>query len=1210
MTDVVMGLDLSNSIMEETGLQNSATPTPNDLELSYTRTEAPPSIVTDEHVTYEASKDAPVREVAAEVVDVEALPPAEADASVVCTEQIRSEADKEDPKPQAREGREGQAASRSSSREPKGRPEHEASREAREVVHHYKFPRPVSEHQAAREGKGVHHHESLRPVSREAPSKHISSRPVSREVPSHHELSKPPSREATVPKEAHHKSSSPVSREGPSQHMSSRPVSREVPSQHMSSRPVSQEVPSSGSHPELSKPSSGEVPSSGSHTELSKPSSREARGHHQSSRPTSREVPAQHEAPKPLSRKARAHPDASKPPSGEARHPAESPKTHSREARGPAEPPKRSSREARGPAESPQPHSREARGPAESPKRSSREARSPAESPKPYSWEARGPAESPQPSSREARGPAESSKPHSREARGPAESPKGASREARRPAESPKRSSREARDPAESPKPQSGEARRPSYSPKPQSREAGDPAESSKPQSREARGGREAGGGAANTNKASGRADGRRRAPNPPADKKPSAPPTANTKTHSASPMRMRKLSPGPQDLPGGGAGPPRGEAPPVSSRSLSSERAGAGVSPGPGRVRTGSPGPGRARAGSPGAGGGQWSVFKYDAKPKKEVTVAGPTDEEKLKRRQWALDKQRRDEAKQTLEEDRTAAEDEKQRQTEEARLEARRVAIRKKISLQENERRAKLAENTAMRNVRPIQIITGEVVVKPGRSRSAGRGQPSPHRDGQLGDRGAPPKRGRKSEGGHAEEGGPRGRSKSRGRPPVAEKPRTQGVAVLGDVVTAITDVLEENDVPQMSSPVTSSTGQGSYGRDLDSSSAVASAPPLGRSPLRITSPTAGSKVHKDGSSPCGGSPAADSLGHGGGHSPNSTRVTPKAGTRPGREVATVAADVADDVAGVADDGADVAEFVGAHESDYESVASYASRSESPNMASVDPVVDGGGVEVGAGGGVDEEWAENIEDDDDDNVFGELAHVALGHEDSFGGPPHGYGESSSLDDLGGLVALGPTGRDGDRGVGLKSSLGAIGGGVGGLESSLGDVGGGVGGHESSLDAVDGGVGGLELSLGDVGGGVGGHESSSDAVGGGVGGLESGADEVGGAQGVFETEDGDDGACDGEYEAGGVDGQATSLAFAEVTADHQALFTNLGDGCMACAPPVLAIPWTDLGDGGMARAPPCAGNTLDRVNMLVIVLIIMGPAMFFTCPPAWVTAV
>ena len=63
------------------------------------------------------------------------------------------------------------------------------------------------------------------------------------------------------------------------------------------------------------------------------------------------------------------------------------------------------------------------------------------------------------------------------------------------------------------------------------------------------------------------------------------------------------------------------------------------------------------------------------------QITITGPTDEEKAKRRQWALEKRRKDESKNRVEQEKKSAEDLRKRLEEEARLESRRAAIREKI-------------------------------------------------------------------------------------------------------------------------------------------------------------------------------------------------------------------------------------------------------------------------------------------------------------------------------------------------------------------------------------------------------------------------------------------------------------------------------------------------------------------------------------------------
>ncbi|GAX78884.1 hypothetical protein CEUSTIGMA_g6323.t1 [Chlamydomonas eustigma] len=113
----------------------------------------------------------------------------------------------------------------------------------------------------------------------------------------------------------------------------------------------------------------------------------------------------------------------------------------------------------------------------------------------------------------------------------------------------------------------------------------------------------------------------------------------------------------------------------------------------------------GNARDLSPGGG---WNMFNREhAKPKPQVAITGPSEEERLKRRQWAFEKRRREEAKARAEAERAAMEESKRKEEEEAKLEHRRAQIRERI-LRQQEIAARQAYEEAAAEERARQEIS----------------------------------------------------------------------------------------------------------------------------------------------------------------------------------------------------------------------------------------------------------------------------------------------------------------------------------------------------------------------------------------------------------------------------------------------------------------------------------------------------------------------
>ncbi|KAL6753115.1 hypothetical protein V8C86DRAFT_2734388 [Haematococcus lacustris] len=187
-------------------------------------------------------------------------------------------------------------------------------------------------------------------------------------------------------------------------------------------------------------------------------------------------------------------------------------------------------------------------------------------------------------------------------------------------------------------------------------------------------------------------------------------------------------------------------------------------------------------RGGSPGRDGA-WNVYGREASgPRAVPQLQGPTEEERAVRRARFAERRLREEARLKAQLARTAAEEATKKAAEEARLEARRAALRERIARQhqavaaeaaeraaaeerarqevlkfkgkplhekleeeyekvqkaeEQERKTRYEQTTAQRHVRPAQIISGQVVIKPlpGATPVAATppGGPSSHQGGQ---------------------------------------------------------------------------------------------------------------------------------------------------------------------------------------------------------------------------------------------------------------------------------------------------------------------------------------------------------------------------------------------------------------------------------------------------------------------------------------------
>lgn len=107
--------------------------------------------------------------------------------------------------------------------------------------------------------------------------------------------------------------------------------------------------------------------------------------------------------------------------------------------------------------------------------------------------------------------------------------------------------------------------------------------------------------------------------------------PPIRSKIPSASPSRVQRASPGRSRIPQATSPHSDGRSSPKSPK----------------------------RDGSP---GGSWNVYGRDqSRPRAAISIAGPSDEERQKRRQWALEKRRREEAKSRAEAERRALEEQR---------------------------------------------------------------------------------------------------------------------------------------------------------------------------------------------------------------------------------------------------------------------------------------------------------------------------------------------------------------------------------------------------------------------------------------------------------------------------------------------------------------------------------------------------------------------
>ncbi len=87
------------------------------------------------------------------------------------------------------------------------------------------------------------------------------------------------------------------------------------------------------------------------------------------------------------------------------------------------------------------------------------------------------------------------------------------------------------------------------------------------------------------------------------------------------------------------------------------------------------------------------------------QVMVAGPSEEERLRRKQWAIEKRKKEEEKARQVALRLQQEEERRREVEEARMNARRQAIRERIQKQ-HEIAARLASDKEEADERARQV------------------------------------------------------------------------------------------------------------------------------------------------------------------------------------------------------------------------------------------------------------------------------------------------------------------------------------------------------------------------------------------------------------------------------------------------------------------------------------------------------------------------
>jgi hypothetical protein len=79
------------------------------------------------------------------------------------------------------------------------------------------------------------------------------------------------------------------------------------------------------------------------------------------------------------------------------------------------------------------------------------------------------------------------------------------------------------------------------------------------------------------------------------------------------------------------------------------------------------------------------WNKYnKSTVKPKPEIHIGGPTEEEKRQRREWQLEQMRRNEAKLRAAAEKAQAAAAAERAEAEAKLEARRAAVRERMQRQ----------------------------------------------------------------------------------------------------------------------------------------------------------------------------------------------------------------------------------------------------------------------------------------------------------------------------------------------------------------------------------------------------------------------------------------------------------------------------------------------------------------------------------------------